>query len=101
MNRIMPGGRPSIGAGRYRIAACGSLILICSLGAAPAGAQQMDVSASEALDKIGMHLQQQALSRKPHPRPAPEHRESTPLPQWVNKLHFDQRLLPDHAVETE
>lgn len=101
MTRIMPGGRPSTGAGRHRFMACGGFMLALSLGAAPAGAQQLDVSASEALDRIGMHLQQQTLNHKVHPRTAPERRESPTLPQWVRQLHFDQRLLPDHAVETE
>lgn len=101
MNRIMPGGRPSTGAHRFGIVACTGLILALSLGAAAAGAQQLDVSASEALDKIGMQLQQQASSRKPHSHAAPERRGSPPLPQWVKQLHFDQRLLPDHNAETE
>lgn len=74
-------------------AVCGGLILALSLAAAPAGAQQADNSAAEALDRIGMQLQQRASTPKPRPHRT-QSRHGLPSPPWLRQLHFDQQLQP-------
>jgi hypothetical protein len=78
-----------------------AFLLALSLGTAPAGAQQADNSPAEALDRIGMRLQQHAPNHKVSLSLAQHRHGLQPLrrlqpvapPQWVTQLHFDQQLL--------
>jgi hypothetical protein len=93
-------GAAPIGTGRRGIVRA-AFLLALSLGAAPAGAQQADVSPAEALERIGMRLQQHAPNHKVNLRLAQHRYGSQPLqrpqpvapPQWIKQLHFDQQLL--------